>query len=49
VKSRRLFTSREDVLELKKLELQERDKSIQLNLRELEMTEKELAIKFKAK
>ena len=31
--------SREDVLELKKLELQERDKSIQLKLRELEIRE----------
>jgi len=39
----RVNTSREDLIELKKLELQERDKSIQLKLRELEIREKELA------
>ena len=45
----RANTSQEDVLELKKFELQKRYKSIQLKLKELEIWEIELAIEYKAK
>ena len=41
--------TREDHLELKKLEFQEREREVQLRLRELEIREKELAVEYKTK
>ena len=41
--------TREDHLELKKLEFQEREHEVQLRLRELEIREKELAVEYKTK
>ena len=41
--------TREDHLELKKLEFHEREREVQLRLRELEIREKELAVEYKTK